>query len=117
MTVEVFVLVAGVVLTVAGTAAMLATRSGFLFPVAVSGVALIVTAAVVGLLPYGDAEETTIDAPSVPPTHPETFEECVRQAVDAYGSHHIIVEAVQGGFVMQAEIAICDRQFPEGGLP
>lgn len=46
---------------------------------------------------------------------PPTFEECVRRAVDSYEERddNIIVYAVRGGFVMQAEIAVCERQFPE----
>ena len=51
-----------------------------------------------------------------PATTPTTFEGCVHQAVDAYVnrlSQPATDAATVFGHVLQAELVLCDRQFPE----
>lgn len=59
-------------------------------------------------LPAAEAEPAPIPLPA-------TFEECVRRAIAVYDAYQFTWEtpAIEKGFIMHAEIILCERQFPE----
>ena len=57
--------------------------------------------------------------PAAPPP-PATFEECVRHAIDVYDAHTRFTwetPTIKKGFIMHAEIILCERQFPAEARP
>lgn len=64
--------------------------------------------------PHGAALPAAEAEPALLPP-PATFEECARRAIDAYDAYQFTWEtpAIEKGFIMHAEIILCERQFPE----
>lgn len=88
-----------------------------LFP----GVPLVLVVGVVGfaaMASYDSYQETIVQPAVAEPSPPESWQECMDDALAGYkpnsGSHHWI-DYKRG--VLDWDMKVCDRMFPEDGLP